>query len=291
MSAFGFRFLDKAAVNSGPSTPWMLCPVTQVEETKQMMKMLPVLLTTFLPSAVVAQAGTLFIKQGTTLDRSMGPHFQIPPGSLGAFVTIFMLISIVVYDRLFVPAVRKYTKNPRGITMLQRMGIGLVMHVIIMIVAVLAERKRLSVIREHGIVDNKVMVPLSIFILLPQYALMGISDAFVEVGKLEFFYDQAPEGMKSLGTSYFTTSLGIGNFLSSFILKTVSDITKKGGRKGWIQNNLNAGRLDKFYGLFAVLSVLNLIAYVVIAKYYVYNSDIIESEIELRKAKKEVHPS
>lgn len=285
------RFLDKAAVRSGPNTPWLLCPVTQVEETKQMIKMLPVLLVTFIPSAVTAQVATLFIKQGSTLDRQMGPQFQIPAASLGAFITIFMLISIVIYDRVFVPAARKFTKNPRGITLLQRMGVGLVMHIVIMIVAALAERKRLSVIRDHGIVDKRAMVPLSIFILMPQYALMGIADAFVEVAKLEFFYDQAPEAMKSLGTSYFTTSLGIGNFLSSFILTTVSDITKRGGRKGWIQDNLNAGRIDKFYLFFVVLSAVNLLAYLGIAKHYVYNSDVVESEIELRKANKEVHPT
>nr|QSV51798.1 nitrate transporter [Chlorophytum comosum] len=288
------RILDKAAVRSGPNSPWMLCPVTQVEESKQMLKMLPVLIVTFIPSTLLAQVGTLFVKLGTTLDRRMGPHFHIPAASLGAFVTIFMLITIVVYDRLFVPAVRKYTKNPRGITLLQRMGIGLVMHVMIMVIAALAERKRLDVIAEHGIADkDKAMVPLSIFILLPQYALTGIADAFVEVAKLEFFYDQAPKSMKSLGTSYFSTSLGIGQFLSSFILTTVSDVTKKGGRKGWIQNNLNAGRLDYFYGFYALLSALNLLGFLLVARYYVYNAEVSESETEeLRKVvNTEVHPS
>ncbi|XP_020259888.1 protein NRT1/ PTR FAMILY 5.2-like [Asparagus officinalis] len=285
------RFFDKAATKSGPDTKWTLCTVTQVEETKQIFKMLPVLLTTFIPSAVAAQTMTLFVKQGTTLDRRMGPHFQFPAASLGAFVTIFMLITIVVYDRAFVPFIRKYTKNPRGVSLLQRMGIGIVMHVFIMFIAALVERKRLSVIKEHGTFDNKDVVPISIFILLPQYALMGIADAFVEVAKLEFFYDQAPEGMKSLGTSYFSTSLGVGNFLSSFILTTVSDVTKRNGSKGWIQDNLNACRLDYFYVFVAVLSGVNLVFYLVMTKLYVYNSDVVELEIEMRKGKNEVHPS
>ncbi|KAH7517424.1 hypothetical protein FEM48_Zijuj09G0062000 [Ziziphus jujuba var. spinosa] len=49
------RFLDKAAVKSGPNTPWNLCPVTQVEETKQMIKMIPILLATLIPNASLAQ--------------------------------------------------------------------------------------------------------------------------------------------------------------------------------------------------------------------------------------------
>ncbi|KAL6217589.1 hypothetical protein ACLB2K_010806 [Fragaria x ananassa] len=274
------RFLDKAAVKSGPTLPWMLCPVTQVEQTKQMVKMVPVLIASFIPSTMLAQIGTLFVKQGTTLNRKMGPDFEIPPACLSAFVTIFMLISLVLYDRYFVPAVRKYTKNPRGITLLQRLGIGLVLHTITMITACLAERKRLSVIQEKHLFGKKDIVPLTIFILLPQFALMGIADSFVETAKIEFFYDQAPEGMKSLGTSYFTTSLGIGSFLSSFILSTVSNFTKKHTPKGWILDNLNTSHFDYYYLFLAVLTFLNFLFFLVVAKYYVYNADLRRSEGE-----------
>ncbi|KAL2508250.1 Protein NRT1/PTR FAMILY 5.2 [Forsythia ovata] len=275
--------LDKAAVETGANSPWMLCPVTQVEQTKQMIKMIPILVASFIPSTMIAQINTLFVKQGTTMERSIGPNFKIPPACLTAFVTIFMLISIVIYDRFFVPIVRKYTGNPRGITLLQRMGIGLVLHVVIMITAFLAERRRLKVARENGIFEKDQIVPLSIFILLPQFALMGVADNFLEVAKIEFFYDQAPEGMKSLGTAYFTTSLGIGFFLSSFLLSTVSDITKKYG-KGWILDNVNVSHLDYYYAFFAVLSFLNLLFFLWVAKLFVYNTETSYNERELQEA-------
>ncbi|KAL5990393.1 hypothetical protein ACLOJK_011293 [Asimina triloba] len=213
----------------------MLCPVTQVEETKQMIKMLPILAATFIPCALIAQTHTLFVKQGTTLDRSVGPGFHIPPASLSAFTTVSMLISLVIYDRCFVPAISKYTKNPRGITLLQRIGVGLAIHVLIMIIAALREVKRLQSARDKGILEPKEEVPLTIFILLPQFSLMGVADAFVEVAKMEFLYDQAPEGMKSLGASYFTSSVGIGYFPSSFLLTTVKNITKRHGKEGWVR--------------------------------------------------------
>ncbi|KAK9069019.1 hypothetical protein SSX86_013135 [Deinandra increscens subsp. villosa] len=149
------RFLDRAAVRTEePVSEWRVCPVTQVEQTKQMVKMVPILIATFIPSTLLAQTHTLFIKQGVTLVRSVGPHFQIPPACLSVFVTIFLLISIVLYDRFFVPTVRKYTKNPRGITILQRMAIGLVLHVVIMVIASVVERKRLSVAKDHGIFED-----------------------------------------------------------------------------------------------------------------------------------------
>lgn len=151
--------------------------------------MIPILFATFVPSIMLAQVNTLFIKQGTTLDRRIG-NFSIPPASLSGVVTLSLLVSVVVYDRVFVRIMRKFTKNPRGITLLQRMGIGIVLHTLIMTVSSLVERRRLAAAREHGVVDSGAQVPLSIFILLPQFILMGTADAFMEVSKIEFFYDQ-----------------------------------------------------------------------------------------------------
>jgi len=241
-----------------------------------MLRMIPILVATFIPSAMVAQIGTLFVKQGITLDRGIG-SFNIPPASLSTFVTLSMLICVVLYDRFFVKIMQRFTKNPRGITLLQRVGIGLIIHIVIMVIASLTERYRLRTAKEHGLVANGGEVPLSIFILLPQYILMGTADAFLEVAKIEFFYDQAPESMKSLGTSYSMTALGIGNFLSTFILSTVSHVTKKHGHHGWVLNNLNASRLDYYYALLAILNLLNLVFFMVVAKFYVYRAEISDS--------------
>ncbi|XP_071738150.1 protein NRT1/ PTR FAMILY 5.3-like isoform X2 [Rutidosis leptorrhynchoides] len=257
------RFLDKAAVKiKEPASQWRLCTVTQVEQTKQMVKMIPVLCATFITSTFFPQTQTLFIKQGTTLDRSMGPHFEIPPASL---------------------VIRKYTKNPRGITMLQRIGIGIVLHIITIVIASFVERRRLGVARDHDIVRKGQIVPLSIFTLLPQFALMGIASCFVEVAKLEFFYDQAPEGMKSLGAAYAAISLGVGYFLSSSILSTIANVTKKNGHGGWIQNDLNVSHLDYYYVFLAVLSFVNLVFFLIVAQNFDYNAEVNESEPTFEK--------
>ena len=251
-----------------------------------MLRMIPILVATLIPSAMVAQIGTLFVKQGITLDRGIG-SFNIPPASLATFVTLSMLVCVVLYDRFFVKIMQRFTKNPRGITLLQRIGIGLIIHIVIMVVASLTERYRLRVAKEHGLVENGGQVPLSIFILLPQYVLMGAADAFVEVAKIEFFYDQAPESMKSLGTSYSMTTLGIGNFLSTFLLTTISHVTKKHGHRGWVLNNLNASHLDYYYALLAILNFLNFIFFMVVTKFYVYRAEISDSIKVLEEELKE----
>ncbi|KAK6914128.1 Proton-dependent oligopeptide transporter family, partial [Dillenia turbinata] len=269
------RFLNKACVKTGSTSPWMLCSVTQVEETKQMLRMIPILVATFVPSMVVAQTNTLFVKRVTTLDRQIG-SFKIPPASVQGFVTISTLICVVLYDRFFVTIMRKWTKNPRGISLLQRMGIGMAIHFIIMLISSFTERYRLSVAKDHELVQSGGQVPLTIFILLPQFVLMGMADAFLEVAKIEFFYDQAPENMKSLGTSYSMTSLGIGNILSSFLLSSISHITKNQG-DDWIKSNLNASHLDYYYAFFAILNFLNFIFFLAMTKFYVYKAEVTDS--------------
>ncbi|WJX10724.1 hypothetical protein P8452_01411 [Trifolium repens] len=266
-----FGFLNKACVDTGSSTSneWMLCTITQVEETKQILSLIPIWIATFIPSAMIAQINTLFVKQGTTLNTSIG-NFKIPPSSLAAFTILTMIITYIIYERFIIKVMQKLTKNPRGITLLQRISIGFIIHIVIMIVACFIENRRLSVAQKHE-------VPLSIFILLPQFILMGIAEALLEGAKIEFFYDQAPESMKSLGTSYSLTTTGIGSFLSTFLLSTVSHVTEKHGRRGWILNNLNASRLDYYYAFLAILNVLNFIFFVIVSKLYVYRAEVSNS--------------
>jgi dipeptide/tripeptide permease len=267
------RFLNKAAVReegdhgSGSPAKWTLCTVTEVEETKQILKLVPLLVTMFVPCTLVAQTNTLFVKQGTTMNRHLGPHFQIPPASLGAFVTLTMLVAIVVYDRLFVKAVRRYTKNPRGITILTRMGIGLLLQVVAMATASLMENRRLEYARSHGLDKTGGQLPLTILALLPQFVLMGLADAFLVVGKIEFFYEQAPESMKSLGTAMSLVAYGVGNMLSSFLLSFVTRITRERGN-AWVTNNLNASNLDYYYAFLTVLAVINFLAFAAISANY-----------------------
>ncbi|VAI53353.1 unnamed protein product [Triticum turgidum subsp. durum] len=267
-------FLNKASVkdvgNASSTSKWSLCTVTEVEETKQILKLVPFVVTMFIPCTLIAQTNTLFVKQGTTMNRHMGPHFEIPPASLGAFVTLSMLITSVVYDRLFVKAARRYTNNPRGITLLTRMGIGQVIQVVTMATAALTENRRLSYARSLGLDVTGGQLPLTIFVLLPQYVLMGLADGFVLAGEIEFFYDQAPESMKSLGTALSLTAYGVGNVLSSFFLSLVARVTRERTGKAWVSNNLNASHLDYYYTFLTLLAVANCVAFAALASRYKY---------------------
>ncbi|CAN6328673.1 unnamed protein product [Urochloa humidicola] len=275
-----FRFLDRAALRPSAAAEGggdTSCTVTEVEEVKLIAGMIVVWLTTLVPCTVWAQVNTLFVKQGTTLDRTVG-GVRIPAASLGSFITVSMLLSIPLYDRVLVPLARRRTGDPRGITLLQRLGAGCAIQVLVVACAYGVEVRRLRVIRELSVSGAGETVPMSIFWMLPQYVLMGVGDVFSSVGILEFFYDQSPDRMRSMGTTFFTSGLGVGNFLNSLLVTLVDRATSRGGGKSWIGDNLNDSHLDYYYLFLLVFSVLNTAAFVWVAVRYKYKREFLEVE-------------
>ncbi|XP_010680056.2 protein NRT1/ PTR FAMILY 8.3 [Beta vulgaris subsp. vulgaris] len=262
------KCLDKAAVVSDAdmksgdfSNPWRLCTVTQVEELKILIRMFPIWATGIVFAAVYAQMSTMFVEQGTVMDRRIG-SFTIPAASLSTFDVISVIFWVPIYDSFLVPIARKFTGQERGFSELQRMGIGLFISILSMVAAALVEIKRLQIAQELGLVDENVPVPLNIFWQVPQYFLVGAAEVFTFVGQLEFFYDQSPDAMRSLCSALSLLTTSLGNYLSSFILTVVTVLTTAGGNPGWIPDNLNKGHLDNFFWLLAGLSFLNLLLYV-----------------------------
>ncbi|CAM8958553.1 unnamed protein product [Rhodiola kirilowii] len=272
-------FFDKAAVEvqsdkgKDSPNPWRLCTVTQVEELKAMVRLLPVWATGIIFATVYGQMGTLFVLQGETMDAHMGSSFQIPSASLSIFDTISVIFWVPVYDRFIVPFTRKITGHKTGLTQLQRMGVGLVISIFAMLAAGVLELVRLDIVKKNNYYD-RAQIPLSIFWQVPQYFLIGCAEVFTFIGQLEFFYEQAPDAMRSTSSALSLTTVALGNYLSSLLVTIVTSVSTKGGKVGWIPDNLNYGHLDYFFWLLLVLSVLNLGAFLFVAKWYTYKSPI-----------------
>ncbi|XP_077236167.1 protein NRT1/ PTR FAMILY 3.1-like [Tasmannia lanceolata] len=268
-------FLDKAAIVtneeaikclSPETTPnlWRLNTVHRVEELKSVIRMGPIWGAGILAITAAAQQGTFFLQQARTMNRHLTPSFEIPPGSMSVFTMLSMLITVSLYDRILIPTARRLTGLNRGITFLQRMGVGFAILVPAMLVASFVEIKRKQVAADHGLLDNPhAIIPISVFWLVPQYGLFGIGEAFMSIGHLEFFYDQSPESMRSTAAALFWTSISAGSYVSTFLVSIVHKTTE------WLpNNNLNRGRLEYFYWLITVLQVVNLVYYVMCAKLY-----------------------
>ncbi|KQK22700.1 protein NRT1/ PTR FAMILY 8.3 isoform X2 [Brachypodium distachyon] len=272
------EFLDKAAIISSAdakidffTNPWRVCTVTQVEELKILVRMFPVWATTIIFNAVYAQNSSLFIEQGMVLDKRVG-SFNVPPASLSTFDVISVLIWIPIYDRVLIPIARKFTGREKGFSELQRIGIGLVLSIVAMASAALVELKRLEIARSEGLIHENVAVPMSILWQIPQYFFVGAAEVFTAIGQVEFFYDQAPDAMRSLCAAFALVTVSLGSYLSSMILTLVSYLTTQGGDPGWIPDNLNEGHLDRFFWLIAGISFVNLLVYIGCAMRYRYKN-------------------
>ncbi|CAA2975833.1 NRT1 PTR FAMILY -like [Olea europaea subsp. europaea] len=265
-----FKFLDKALL--APDGSGENFSTTEIEEAKAVLRLVPIWTTCLGYVIVFPQVPTLFTNQGVTMDRSITPSLQIPAASLQSSMSIAVVLFIPIYDQILVPIARAITRKPSGITMLQRIGTGGFLSFLSMVIAGFVERERLKTAVEYGLVDMpKEIVPMSGGWLLPQYLILGIADVFTIVGLQEFFYDQVPNELKSIGLALFLSIFGIGSFLSSFLISMVEKATSGPGRDSWFSDNFNRAHLDYFYWLLAALSAASFAAYLYSAKSYIYN--------------------
>ncbi|KAI6685907.1 hypothetical protein NL676_031820 [Syzygium grande] len=262
-----FIFLDKAATIiesdlSSQKNPWSLCTVSQVEEAKCVLRMIPVWLCTIIYSVVFTQMASLFVEQGDVMNSMIG-RFHLPAASMSAFDICSVLICTGIYRQILVPLAGRLSGNLKGLTELQRMGIGLVIGMLAMLAAGTTEIARL-----RHVIPGEKSSSLSIFWQVPQYMLVGASEVFMYVGQLEFFNEQAPDGIKSFGSSLCMASISLGNYVSSMLVNMVTRITARGNNPGWIPEDLNTGHMDRFYFLIAALTAFDFVIYLFCAKWY-----------------------
>nr|GMC86632.1 protein NRT1/ PTR FAMILY 7.3-like isoform X1 [Ipomoea batatas] len=276
----GFKFLDKAALITTKESacdleetinPWHLCTVTQVEEVKCILRLLPIWLCTILYSVVFTQMASLFVEQGAAMRTNIA-GFHIPAASMSSFDILSVAAFIFIYRRVLDPLVAslKKTHRAQGFTELQRMGVGLIIAIMAMVAAGIVEHFRLKYASNDCPRCPNSSSSLSIFWQVPQYMLIGASEVFMYVGQLEFFNGQAPEGLKSFASALCMTSISLGNYVSSLLVSIVMRISTTHRMPGWIPGNLNKGHLDRFFFLLAALTTADFAVYILCAKWYKY---------------------
>lgn len=244
------------------------------EAARSVLRLMPIWAACLAYGVVNAQIMTLFNKQGRTLDRRVRifDDLELPPAALQALGPATILLFVPIYDRLLVPALR-----PGALTPLRRVGTGMALSALTVCVAALVEARRLDTARQHGLVTvhaggSTATVPMSWAWLVPQYVTIGVADVFAVVGMQEFFYDQMPGELRSLGLAMYLSVMGIGGFISSAMISVIDRVTSSGGGDSWFADDLNRGHLDYFYWLLAGLSAAELVMYLCLARSYVYSN-------------------
>uniref|UniRef100_A0A0A9E7B7 Peptide transporter n=1 Tax=Arundo donax TaxID=35708 RepID=A0A0A9E7B7_ARUDO len=263
-----FRCLDKAAIVTAAGledgNPWRLCTVTQVEELKTLLRLIPIWLTSAVYFVSNSQAQTTFVQQGTKTDSRIAlgaVSVSIPAASLTCIQTVFVVASVALYNRALVPAARRFLGRAEPFTPLQLMGLGHAAVTAAVAVTAFTEARRLEAARAGA-------APMSIAWLLPQYVVMAVSDASLSVGQLEFFYDQAPETMRGASTAFYFLSCSLGNFLCSQLVTLVASVTAAGGSTGWFTPDIDDEHLDYYFLLIVGITAMNFAVYICIAMNY-----------------------
>lgn len=300
----GVRFLDKAAIvtpadeikpNGYAANPWRLCSIQQVEEVKCLARIIPIWSTGIIFYLAIVQETTYAIFQALQADRHFGKSkFQIPPASITVFAMLGLTIWVPIYDRILVPQLRRITRREGGLTLLQRMGIGIILSIIAMVVSGLVEERRRSYALHRPTLGTTLnggaISSMSCFWLVPQLVLLGLAEAFNLIGQIEFYYKEFPENMRSVSGGLLLSSIACANYLSGFMVTLVHRTTGHNGKENWLAGDLNKGRLDYFYFLIAVMGVLNLMAFIVCARWYRYKGLEDGSEIALEKKQIKTFP-
>ncbi|CAL1368151.1 unnamed protein product [Linum trigynum] len=271
-------FLNGATSNENTAIGMLQCKTNEVEEVKIVVRILPIFMSTIMLNCCLAQLSTFSVQQAATMNTKLG-SFKVPPASLPIFPVIFIMILAPVYNHIIIPFARRITKSEMGITHLQRIGTGLVLSIIAMMVAAIVESKRKRAAAESGLLNASVEpLPMTFLWIALQYVFLGSADLFTLAGMMDFFFSEAPFSMRSLATSLSWASLAMGYYLSSVIVALVNSITGAYRQTPWLKGgNLNEYHLERFYWLMCVLSGINFLHYLFWARRYQYKSTEAES--------------
>ncbi|XBI15726.1 hypothetical protein VPH35_058096 [Triticum aestivum] len=275
-----FRWLDKAALrldDDDEEDPWRLCTVTQVEEVKILVRLLPVPACTVMLSVVLTEFLTLSVQQAYTLNTGLlAGAVHLPVTCMPVFPCLAIFLVLALYYQTFAPLARRITGHPHGASQLQRVGLGLVFSVLSVAWAGAFERYRRRYAAEHGYLGLFLspMPGLSAYWLLIQYCLIGVAEVFCLVGLIEFLYQEAPDAMRSVGSAYAAVAGGMGCFMATALNNAVDAATGdvRNGRPSWLAQNINVGRFDYLYWLLAVLSTINFAVFLYFASIYKYRT-------------------
>ncbi|XP_004308814.1 PREDICTED: protein NRT1/ PTR FAMILY 2.7-like [Fragaria vesca subsp. vesca] len=262
LNCAALKIEDDKQFEGSYGNPWGLCTVEEVEDLKTVIKIMPLWSTGIFVSTPIAIICSLTILQALTMDRHLGPHFEIPAATFLVFTLFSTAICIFIIDRFIL---LKY-KNLTGqtLTSIQRIGIGHIINIMSFAGAALVERRRLGVVRAHSLMNQPGSeVPMSALWLVAPLSVLGLAESFHFPGQVSLCYQEFPKSLRSTSTAMISLLLGIGYYLCTAVTDLVDKTTN------WLPDDINQGRLDNVYWMLVVIGVVNFGYYMTCAKVFV----------------------
>ncbi|XP_031275324.1 protein NRT1/ PTR FAMILY 5.5 [Pistacia vera] len=277
----GLRCLDKAAIILADQTleeqernRWRLCSVTEVEETKSLLRIIPICLTFILLGVLSSVGFSYFLAQADHLNRKVG-HLSVPI----AILLWFYDMSKKCLVNLYVQFANWLGEGGRRYAPAIGIAISMVVGILCLITAAKVEIRRLDVIRSHGLIDRPDdKIPMTMFWLLPQFVLLGGFDGISQTSAARFLTDQFPATLGNYMAHIALGIFGLGTMGSVLSVYVVGIISERGGKPSWFQDTLNKTRLDKYYWTLAAMTAVNLVVFILVAIWYAYKDATAELE-------------
>ncbi|XP_075637939.1 protein NRT1/ PTR FAMILY 5.5-like isoform X2 [Castanea sativa] len=262
------RCLDKAAIKVQPQNRWTFCSLAEVEDTKKVIRMIPMWMTFIMCGVVISIGNTYFLEQANDMNQKVG-NLKVPLPIFKYFYDRvkdkFHELYVKVTEKLKIP--RRYVP-PFGIF------VAMLFSILCCITAAGVETRRLDMISRHRLLDklndSNEKIPMSMFWLLPQFLLLGAVEGMSNFSIDQFFTNQAPESMSRYLILFRHGVIGAGTVGSVLSVYVVGKFSERGGRTNWFQDTLNKSRLDNYYWTLTVLICINLFLYIVVALLYTF---------------------
>ncbi|XP_076459423.1 solute carrier family 15 member 4-like [Babylonia areolata] len=236
-----------------------------VDGVISVVRLLPIFFFIIMYWAIYSQMQSTFFLQGERMDLHIGES-QVPVAMLNAFNTIAIMLLIPLLDRVVYPC---FHRIGHPLSHLHRIGIGFVLAALSMVAAAVVEIERKDNLGFEQEVGEETFYAsnITVFLQIPQFALVGASEAFTSISGLEFAFTQSPVSMQGVMMGVFLATNGLGSYLASLILEIVSAATKS---DPWFPDEINNGHAEFLFYLMSALMGVFFLAFLVAAKFYKY---------------------
>lgn len=230
--------------------------------------MLPLWSTQIIVFLIYGQGATYWVAEGWQMDDT-----KLNSNTLNSvFDPLFCMI--------FMLAIRYFVSHPQSfigkflhkrgwqLTGLRQMGIGIIPFTFAVLSAGLLEAKRRNspvlLNAEGKIVTSQYGAPkheMSVFWMLIPTALASLGESFCFVGAADFFYSEAPIGLKTISIALNLLSTAVANWIG---------IAFSQGFESWVPNNLDEpqSKLSEYNYIIAGLSAINFLWFLAAAWLY-----------------------
>lgn len=242
-----------------------------VVDVKILFGMFPIWITFLAYGFQLVTPYAFFFEQAYSMDRRLYSNINFPVTSLSVFTGASKLAT----KYLCLPLVKKMIKQKEendNISPKARIWVGMFFSTFSCIIAALVERKRLNIYEKHeaDIVDD--IVPMSVFWLVPQFALIGVMDGLIDEGIKDFFIKHVPDSLKMFEPTYWESVYVAGCFLGALLVRSTANAT------GWFQGTVNTSRFDLYFWELSVISFVFWLLFTLVSTRYKQPPTTVQSQ-------------